>query len=72
MSFPTAFGRRMPPWWPRMNGKDTDLLRVADLELVLAKLPVGDGPLVIEKIIAKEPVGRLVLTEHGFVGERGW
>lgn len=53
------------------NGKDTDLLRVADLELALAKLPVGDGPLVIERIIAKDPVGRLVLTEHGFVGGKG-
>lgn len=53
------------------TGRDIDLLRVKDLELVLAKLPIGDGPLLIEKIIAKQPVGRMVLTEHGFVGSKG-
>ncbi len=53
------------------TGRDIDLLRVNELELVLAKLPVGDGPLLIEKIIAKQPIGRMVLTEHGFVGSKG-
>lgn len=53
------------------TGGDVDLLRVNDLELVLAKLPVGDGPLLIEKIVAKQPTGRMVLTEHGFVGSKG-
>jgi len=36
--------------------------------LVLAKLPWGDGPLVIEKIIARQPMAHFVLNGQGLAG----
>ena len=53
------------------KGQEIDLLHVTDLELVLAKLPIGSGPLMIEKIIVKQPLGRLVMTEEGLIGRKG-
>jgi len=40
---------------PGPDGRPLELMSVANLELALAKVPWGSGPLVIEKIIAKNP-----------------
>jgi hypothetical protein len=52
------------------NGRPIDLLRVKELDLHLAKLPWGDGPLVIKRIIIKEPSAHFILTENGLLGTR--
>jgi hypothetical protein len=56
--------------WDNM-GQKIDLLRVKELDLQLAKLPLGDGPLVIKRIIIKEPSAHFILNENGLVGTRG-
>ena len=53
------------------QGRPVDLLRVKELELALAELPLGKGPLVIERIIVREPSAHLIVNEHGLVGGRG-
>jgi hypothetical protein len=53
------------------RGQQIDLLRVKELNLHLAKLPWGDGPLVIKRIIIKEPSAHFILTENGLLGTRG-
>src|SRR5438105_1818806 len=53
------------------RGERIDLLRVKELELHLAKLPLGGGPLVFKRIIIKEPAARLVMNDNGLVGSRG-
>jgi hypothetical protein len=53
------------------RGNRIDLLRVKELELVLAELPWRDGPLVIERIIATEPSAHFVVNERGLVGGTG-
>ena len=45
-----------------------DLLKVARIDLRLAELPFGEGPLVIERIDVQQPEVYLVLTEHGLLG----
>jgi hypothetical protein len=52
------------------RGQDVDLIRVKHLELVLAKMPWGNGPLVIERIIVDEPSLRLIVAENGQVDGR--
>src|ERR1043166_5467457 len=49
------------------RGQDVDLIRVKHLELALAKMPWGGGPLVIERIILDEPSVRLIVAENGRV-----
>jgi hypothetical protein len=49
---------------------EVEVLKVARLDLRLAKLPFGEGPLVIERIEVQQPEVHLILTEHGFVGAR--
>jgi hypothetical protein len=53
------------------KGEKIDLLRVKELDLHLAKLPLGDGPLVIKRIIIKQPSAHLILKETGLLGARG-
>ena len=52
------------------DGRPVELIRVGELELALAEIPWGSGPLVIEKIIVKKPVLSL-LRESGGVREDG-
>lgn len=52
------------------TGGAVELLKLARLDLRLAKLPFGEGPLVIERIEVKEPEVHLILTEGGLVGAR--
>jgi hypothetical protein len=52
------------------HGQPIDLLRVKELDLHLAKLPWGDGPLVIKRIIIKQPSAHFILTENGLLGTR--
>lgn len=49
-------------------GGEFDLLKIARLDLRLAKLPFGEGPLVIKRIDVQEPELHLVLTERGMLG----
>ncbi len=48
-----------------------ELLKVAVLDLELAKLPFGDGPLVIENITLREPEVRIVRVGGGRVVGQG-
>ncbi len=48
-----------------------DLVRIADLELVLAEMPWGNGPLVIERIIAKGPAVKVVQRDAGVIAGQG-
>src|SRR5438477_2331578 len=52
------------------KGQDIDVIRVKHLELVLAKMPWGEGPLVIERIIIDEPSVRLIVAQNGQVDGR--
>jgi hypothetical protein len=52
------------------HGQQIDLLRVKELDLHLAKLPWGDGPLVIKRMIIKAPSAHFILTENGLLGTR--
>ena len=47
------------------SGTEIDLLKIARLDLRLAKLPFGDGPLVIQRIDVADPQLHLILTEKG-------
>lgn len=53
------------------TGQKIDLLRVKELDLHLAKLPLGGGPLVFKRIIIKRPSAHLILKETGLLGARG-
>ena len=52
------------------DGRDVHLLKMRRLELKLAELPFGGGPLVIESLIIDEPSVHLIMTEDGLVGEK--
>src|SRR5688572_13554037 len=70
----------LPPFGVRVRGarlvakengaSEVELLKFARLDLRLAKLPFGEGPLVIERIELQQPEVHLVFTEHGLVGSR--
>ena len=47
-----------------------ELVKVKRLDLKLARLPFGDGPLVIQNVTVQDPSIHLVQTEDGFVGRR--
>ena len=47
---------------------EVDLLKFARLDLQLAKLPFGEGPLVIERIDLRDPQIHFVITEQGLLG----
>ena len=52
------------------SGNPVELLKFAQLDLRLAELPFGEGPLVIERIEVRQPEVHLVLTEDGVTGTR--
>jgi len=52
------------------DGKPLELMAIENLELALAEIPWGSGPLVIEKIIAKKPSFNLI-REIGGLREDG-
>ncbi len=49
-------------------GKPVELLTIPRLEIGLAKLPFGEGPLVISKLRLHEPAVHVIRTSTGFVG----
>jgi hypothetical protein len=48
-----------------------EILKVAVLDLKLAKLPVGDGPLVIENVTIRDPALHVVIADGQVVGRGG-
>jgi hypothetical protein len=52
------------------RGEAVELLKIPKLKLALAKLPFGEGPLVIRKLMLERPAIRLIHTEHGLVGRK--
>lgn len=50
------------------GGDEQELLQVENLELSLAELPVGGGPLVIERILIHSPTVKVIRTAEGVVG----
>ena len=50
------------------NGKPIELLTIPRLEIGLARLPFGPGPLVVSKLILHEPAVHVIRTSTGFVG----
>src|SRR2546421_5410748 len=52
------------------QGQRVELLKIPKLRLALAKLPFGQGPLVIRKVILNRPAIHLIDTEQGIVGRR--
>jgi hypothetical protein len=52
----------------RDSGTPVEMLKLARLDLRLAKLPFGEGPLVIERIEVQQPEVHLILTEGGMIG----
>jgi hypothetical protein len=51
------------------GGQELDVLKVAKLELRLAKLPFGKGPLVIQRVKIRDPELHLVFTDEGLLGK---
>src|SRR5688500_15643202 len=47
------------------------LLEIPKLEIALAKLPFGSGPLVIRELVLHEPAIHLINTDSGLVGRKG-
>src|SRR5258706_6753938 len=64
----TAHNAALVAW--DAHGQQIDLVRVKELDLHLAELPWGDGPLVIKRIIIKAPSAHFILTENGLLGTR--
>src|SRR6266568_8274388 len=52
------------------QGQSVELLNIPRLRLSLAKLPFGQGPLVIRKLVLSRPAIHLVDTENGIVGRK--
>jgi hypothetical protein len=52
------------------SGQGVELLRIPKLRLALAKLPFGEGPLVIRKLELERPSVRLIDTAAGIVGSK--
>src|SRR5882762_5293733 len=42
------------------RGAEVELLKIPKLKLALAKLPFGEGPLVIKKLVMERPAIRLI------------
>src|SRR5687768_11566017 len=47
------------------------LLDIPKLEIALAKLPFGSGPLLIRELVLHEPAIQLINTDSGLVGRKG-
>ncbi|MGA2500185.1 MAG: hypothetical protein ABSH20_20795, partial [Tepidisphaeraceae bacterium] len=52
------------------DGKPVELLTIPRLEIGLAKLPFGPGPLVVSKLKLHEPVVHVIRASTGFVGHQ--
>ena len=50
------------------QGAPIQLLKIDKLKLSLARMPFGEGPLVIRKLILKRPEIHLLVTDEGVVG----
>src|SRR5690348_1197135 len=46
------------------------LLQMRQLDLTLAKLPIGSGPLVIKNLVVHQPSVHLIQTAGGLLGRR--
>ena len=51
-------------------GNNVDLIRVKKLQLSLVKIPWGDGPLLIERVVIDQPSVNLIFDEKGLVGSK--
>src|SRR3954454_24917073 len=49
-------------------GREFEVLKVARIDLRLAKLPFRKGPLVIQRVEVREPSVHLVYTDEGLLG----
>lgn len=76
LTYLPPFGVRV--WGARLVARDEagsgefDLFKVARVDLRLAKLPFGEGPLVIERIDVQQPEMYLVLTKDGLLGSNAF
>lgn len=52
-------------------GESVQILGIRQLDLTLAKLPLGQGPLVIEELVLHDPAVHLIKTDQGIIGQRG-
>src|SRR5438874_2043609 len=50
------------------SGRELEVLKIARLDLRLAKLPFRKGPLVIQRVEVREPELHLVYTDEGLLG----
>ena len=55
---------------PAPDGNDLQLLHIPSLEISLAKLPFGEGPLLIRKLFLHDPSIHLIHTDAGLVGRQ--
>ena len=55
---------------PAPDGTDLQLLHIPSLEISLAKLPFGEGPLLIRKLYLHDPAIHLIHTDAGLVGRQ--
>lgn len=53
------------------RGGEVEMVKVKQLELKLAKLPLRAGPLVVQRVTVDEPEVRLIKTSHGLLGLEG-
>lgn len=52
-----------------LDGKDTDLVSFQSLYLKVEKIPLGKGPLVIQRVDIEHPTVHIIRTAGGFMGE---
>ena len=52
------------------DGRKFELLSIPQAHIALARLPLGSGPLVIERLHLKDPAVHLIETDRGMVGRR--
>ena len=50
------------------QGEAIRLLKIDKMKIALARMPFGEGPLVISKLILKRPQIHLLVTDEGIVG----
>jgi hypothetical protein len=51
------------------GGQELEVLKIARLELRLARIPFGTGPLVIKQVEIRDPELHLVFTDEGLLGK---
>src|ERR1051325_4949398 len=50
------------------QGEPIRLLKIDKMKIALARMPFGEGPLIISKLILKRPQIHLLVTDEGIVG----